>query len=193
MPDFTSMSIIMGPHKLIGHLSVTWSTECQMNLTVCVIVLVLRSLHPPRISPMSSRTVEAIEVKQQAEDDENLRFQSNCKCLVWSSGCRNWYVEPIVNPGELLAHAHTVMGGNGFNSTMNFDTARASTCTTCKAREDLANHWILNLYSRAPDGTFEDVPQTGGMLVYYLQRSDPRIQSTRGACLRSRGRLDAGG
>ncbi|KAF5573947.1 WSC domain-containing protein [Fusarium pseudoanthophilum] len=57
---------------------------------------------------------------------------------------------------------------------MDFDTARASTCTTCKAREDLSNYWIPNLYYRAPDGTFEDVPQTGGMLVYYLQRSDPK-------------------
>ncbi|KAF5546161.1 WSC domain-containing protein [Fusarium phyllophilum] len=57
---------------------------------------------------------------------------------------------------------------------MDFDTARASTCTTCKAREDLSNYWTPNLYYRAPDGTFEDVPQTGGMLVYYLQRSDPK-------------------
>ncbi|KAF4991656.1 hypothetical protein FGRMN_7668 [Fusarium graminum] len=82
--------------------------------------------------------------------------------------------DPIVNPGQLSAHAHTVMGGNGFNFTMSYDTARASTCTTCKAREDLSNYWVPNLYYRAPDGTFEDVPQVGGMLVYYLQRSDPK-------------------
>ncbi|KAG5760064.1 hypothetical protein H9Q72_011817 [Fusarium xylarioides] len=74
-------------------------------------------------------------------------------------------VDPIVNPGTLSAHAHTVMGGNRFNFTMDFDTARASTCTTCKAREDLSNYWIPNLYYRAPDGTFEDVPQTGGILM----------------------------
>ncbi|KIL83897.1 wsc domain-containing protein [Fusarium avenaceum] len=59
-------------------------------------------------------------------------------------------VDPIANPEELSAHAHTVIGGNGFNSTMNFDTARASTCTTCKAREGLSNYWIPNLYYRAP-------------------------------------------
>ncbi|CZR39290.1 uncharacterized protein FPRO_05517 [Fusarium proliferatum ET1] len=82
--------------------------------------------------------------------------------------------DPIVNPGQLSSHAHTVMGGNGFNFTMDYDTARASTCTTCKAREDLSNYWIPNLYYRGPDGTFQDVPQSGGMLVYYLQRSDPK-------------------
>ncbi|KAF4502425.1 WSC domain containing protein [Fusarium agapanthi] len=89
-------------------------------------------------------------------------------------------VDPIVNPGKLSARSHTVMGGNGFNFTMDFDIARASTCTTCttcttcKAREYLSNYWIPNLYYRAPDGTFEDVPEMGGMLVYYLQRSDPK-------------------
>ncbi|KAI6750705.1 hypothetical protein HG530_014601 [Fusarium avenaceum] len=128
MADFPNRFIMMGPNKLTGHLLATWSTE---------------------ISPWSSRTVKAIEVKQQAEDNKKSWFQSNCKCLVWSSGCRNWYVEPIVNPRELSAHAHT-------------------------AREDLSNYWIPNLCNRAPYGTLEDVPQTGGMLVYYLQRSDPK-------------------
>lgn len=82
--------------------------------------------------------------------------------------------DPIVNPGELSGHSHTVMGGNGFNFTMDYDTAMSSTCSTCMVREDLSNYWIPTLYYRAEDGTLEDVRQTGGMLVYYLQRTDPK-------------------
>lgn len=76
--------------------------------------------------------------------------------------------DPIVNPGVLSGHAHTIMGGSGFNFTMDYDRARASACSSCRAKDDLSNYWVPNLYYHREDGKFETVPQVGGMLVYYL-------------------------
>ncbi|PNH39545.1 hypothetical protein VD0004_g7339 [Verticillium dahliae] len=82
--------------------------------------------------------------------------------------------DPIVNPGALAGHVHTIMGGSAFNFTMGYDDAVSSACSTCKVRQDLSNYWTPNLYYESENGKFEAVKQLGGMLVYYLQRSDSR-------------------
>ncbi|EEY18202.1 WSC domain-containing protein [Verticillium alfalfae VaMs.102] len=82
--------------------------------------------------------------------------------------------DPIVNPGALAGHVHTIMGGSAFNFTMGYDDAVSSACSTCKVRQDLSNYWIPNLYYESENGKFETVKQLGGMLVYYLQRSDSK-------------------
>ncbi|KAF6839010.1 wsc domain-containing protein [Colletotrichum plurivorum] len=82
--------------------------------------------------------------------------------------------DPIVNPGTLSGHVHTIMGGSGFDFSMTYEQARASVCSTCKVTADLSNYWIPNLYHLGRDGKFTSVPQSGGMLVYYLLRADPK-------------------
>lgn len=62
------------------------------------------------------------------------------------------------------------MGGNGFNFTQTFESSRASTCSTCKAKKDASNYWIPSLYYQAQNGAFHPVSQNGGALIYYLQR-----------------------
>ncbi|KAK6430435.1 hypothetical protein LTR95_013410 [Oleoguttula sp. CCFEE 5521] len=88
--------------------------------------------------------------------------------------------DPIVNPGAVAGHVHTISGGNGFGFAMNFDQARASTCSSCPIKKDLSNYWTPKLYYHAQNGSFIDVPQageyngnTGGMTVYYQQRPGP--------------------
>jgi hypothetical protein len=76
--------------------------------------------------------------------------------------------DPIVNPGVPAGHLHTVMGGSGFDVNTDFNKARSSTCSSCKVKEDLSNYWIPALFYRGQDGTFTNVKQLGGMLVYYL-------------------------
>ncbi|PVF92304.1 WSC-domain-containing protein [Serendipita vermifera] len=78
--------------------------------------------------------------------------------------------DPIVNPGAISGHVHTVMGGSGFNFTQNFDAARASTCTSCKAKKDHSNYWTPSLFYQGSDGKFQRVKQIGGATIYYLQR-----------------------
>jgi len=88
--------------------------------------------------------------------------------------------DPIVNPGQVAGHVHTISGGNGFDFEMDYGKANASTCSSCPIKKDLSNYWTPKLYYMAEDGTFEDVPQagegegaTGGMTVYYQQRGGP--------------------
>lgn len=88
--------------------------------------------------------------------------------------------DPVVFPGEVSPHVHTISGGNGFGFSMDYEQANASTCSSCAIKKDLSNYWTPKLYYMAEDGTFEDVPQsgegngkTGGMTVYYQQRGGP--------------------
>lgn len=89
--------------------------------------------------------------------------------------------DPVVNPGVASGHVHTITGGSGFNFSMTYDDARASSCSTCNIKQDLSNYWTPKLYFKAQNGSFLDVPivgdtdggQMGGMAVYYLTRPGP--------------------
>lgn len=85
--------------------------------------------------------------------------------------------DPIISPGVVSGHVHTISGGNGFGFTMDYAQARASECSSCPIKEDLSNYWVPKLYYEYENGSFVDVPQAGdgdstfgGQTVYYLQR-----------------------
>jgi hypothetical protein len=40
-------------------------------------------------------------------------------------------LDPIVNPGKIAGHVHTISGGSGFSADMTFQDARASKCSSC--------------------------------------------------------------
>ncbi|KAG8881117.1 hypothetical protein FRB97_000169 [Tulasnella sp. 331] len=88
-------------------------------------------------------------------------------------------IDPIINPGAVSGHLHTVHGGNNFGmdlrnvpTSRTYDTARESSCTSCQVAQDLSNYWVPTLYFKDPvAGTFTKVPN-GGLLVYYLDRGD---------------------
>ena len=50
--------------------------------------------------------------------------------------------DPVVNPGQVSSHVHTVMGGNGFGFEMNYAATQRSTCSSCTVIEDNSNYWI---------------------------------------------------
>ena len=85
-------------------------------------------------------------------------------------------VDPLVNPGIISPHVHVIAGGNGFDFTLDYDTARASSCSTCNIKEDLSNYWTPKMYYKAQNGSFISVPidgddsegNMGGMAIYYL-------------------------
>lgn len=78
--------------------------------------------------------------------------------------------DPIVSPGLVSNHLHTIMGGNGFDFVMDYNSTQASTCSSCTVEGDNSNYWVPTLWYHAEDGSFEAVPQLDGMTVYYLQR-----------------------
>lgn len=58
-------------------------------------------------------------------------------------------LDPLVEPGAVpSAHLHQIIGGNGFNATMDpkTDVAERATCTTCTFSEDFSNYWTAVLY-----------------------------------------------
>lgn len=84
-------------------------------------------------------------------------------------------LDPVVNPGKVSGHVHTISGGAGFSPSMTFEGARASKCSSCEIKEDMSNYWTPQLYVHAKNGSFFPVPvagdpedNNGGMTVYYL-------------------------
>jgi hypothetical protein len=49
-------------------------------------------------------------------------------------------VDPIVSPGAIAGHVHTVSGGAGFAMDMTYADARASQCSSCTIK-------VRNLYN----------------------------------------------
>lgn len=77
-------------------------------------------------------------------------------------------VDPIVNPGTISPHAHTIQGGNAFGMSMTERQALDdSTCTSSLVKNDKSNYWTPKLYFKADDGTLHDV-EMFYMNVYYL-------------------------
>lgn len=102
-------------------------------------------------------------------------------------------VDPLVAPGGISGHVHTIHGGNskskhtcsilsegsaesvwtfrllsrhldfGINATP--DDLLASKCTSCAIDKDLSAYWTPPLYFQHANGTFQKVPQVGGMLA----------------------------
>lgn len=54
--------------------------------------------------------------------------------------------DPVVDPGAVSGHLHTIMGGNGFDFSMDYRKARSATCSTCSVTQDLSNYWIPTLF-----------------------------------------------
>ncbi|KAH9885182.1 WSC domain-containing protein [Xylariomycetidae sp. FL2044] len=82
--------------------------------------------------------------------------------------------DPIVEPNTVSRHLHTIMGSNAFNFTMDYALTQTATCSSCKVVEDLSSYWVPSLYYHAENGSFIPVRQTGGALIYYLQRTDEK-------------------
>ncbi|KAJ4522451.1 hypothetical protein HRR83_003585 [Exophiala dermatitidis] len=92
----------------------------------------------------------------------------------WRLPCKSPIVveraDPIVSPGQVSNHLHTIMGGNAFDFTMDYNTTQKSTCSSCTVIGDNSNYWTPTLFFQHQNGSFESVNQIGGATVYYLQR-----------------------
>ncbi|KAK1752294.1 hypothetical protein QBC47DRAFT_306703 [Echria macrotheca] len=80
--------------------------------------------------------------------------------------------DPIVHPGAPAEHVHTIMGGDAFDLTLDFNRTQTSECTTCVVTKDLSNYWIPTVYFHAANGSFVSVKQVGGLNIYYQERMD---------------------
>lgn len=75
-------------------------------------------------------------------------------------------LDSIVSPNAVSGHTHHIIGGNGFAPNMTYESTQKSTCTSCTIKGDNSNYWIPMLYYRAKNGSFIDVPVSGGTVYY---------------------------
>lgn len=83
-------------------------------------------------------------------------------------------IDPIVSPGFVGGHVHTVNGGSNFGVNSSSADLRASKCTSCSVREDLSVYWTPELYIQYSNGTFKSVQQSGPVNISYLFRTNPK-------------------
>ncbi|KAG5296656.1 WSC domain-containing protein [Histoplasma ohiense] len=96
----------------------------------------------------------------------------------WRLPCRGRVglgpIDPIVNPGKRSSHVHALHGAGNLGLTNTYEQLRESECTSCEVLEDMSLYWAPALYFEHPDKSTELLNQVGGMLVYYLQRHEPK-------------------
>ncbi|KAK1081015.1 hypothetical protein LTR33_005045 [Friedmanniomyces endolithicus] len=96
----------------------------------------------------------------------------------WRMNCavvQTGRVDPLVNPGTVAAHAHSIVGGSNIGVNSTYATMVNSSCTSCELRSDKSAYWTPLLYYQYPNGSFFEVPH-GGSVVYYLARG-PNVTS----------------
>ncbi|KAJ5637124.1 hypothetical protein N7490_007003 [Penicillium lividum] len=77
-------------------------------------------------------------------------------------------LDPIVDPGKISPHVHSIHGGGNFGMSSDMDSLLESNCTSCGVLQDFSAYWTPGLYFMHTNGTAEVVPEVGGMLAYYL-------------------------
>ncbi|KAJ7042817.1 hypothetical protein C8F04DRAFT_55106 [Mycena alexandri] len=55
-------------------------------------------------------------------------------------------LDPVVSPGSVSTHAHSVLGGSNFNFNTSTTALRNSSCTSIPIPEDKSNYWFPQLY-----------------------------------------------
>lgn len=85
---------MMGPNTVSGHLSVIYTTECQINFTMRVIAPIVRSLRRSSFLPQLSAPVDRVVVTPEAARKDDGWVQSQAKKIVWSTGCSSWFIDP---------------------------------------------------------------------------------------------------
>ncbi|KIX09062.1 uncharacterized protein Z518_00140 [Rhinocladiella mackenziei CBS 650.93] len=80
----------------------------------------------------------------------------------------NGRVDPIMSPGRPSQHLHVSFGASSFGFNPTIDDLLGSKCTSCSILQDHSVYWAPRMYFQHANGTFEMVPTSGGMTVYYF-------------------------
>lgn len=81
---------MMGPNTLSGHLSVIYTTECQINYTMRV------------LRPILTGKADIVEVTPEAEKKDIDNVQEKAKRLVWATGCTSWFIDEKTNRNTIM-------------------------------------------------------------------------------------------
>ena len=93
----------------------------------------------------------------------------------WSSPLVEARMDPIISPGEISAHVHTVVGGNGFGISMDENAAADASCTQSRVNGDKSNYWAPALYHQNANGSFTKVEVDYVKAYYFFDPTDDEI------------------
>lgn len=84
----------MGPNTLSGHLSVLYTTECQINFVIRVIRPILKGKDNYLLpSLFRSDDPQSVAVAPFAERKDVAMVDDKAKRLVWATGCSSWFID----------------------------------------------------------------------------------------------------
>ncbi|KAL9128606.1 MAG: hypothetical protein Q9217_002740 [Psora testacea] len=76
-------------------------------------------------------------------------------------------IDPLMSPGSIADHVHSIKGGSAFSPTSKADNLLNSNCTSCGVSQDLSAYWAPAMYFMHDDGTVELVPEKPPHKSYY--------------------------
>jgi hypothetical protein len=89
VPDFPNLFLLLGPNTGLGHSSMVYMIETQIEH-------VLRA-----IEAMDRNRASVIEVSSQAYEEFNRQVDARMKGTVWESGCASFYQDATGRNGVL--------------------------------------------------------------------------------------------
>ncbi|PTB40296.1 hypothetical protein M441DRAFT_459533 [Trichoderma asperellum CBS 433.97] len=94
LSGFPNFFMLMGPNTLSGHLSVIYTTECQINFIIRIIRPILNAIRTelPWLAVRRSDW-DIVAVKPSAETQDIESVQEKAKKLVWATGCTSWFID----------------------------------------------------------------------------------------------------
>lgn len=78
---FPNLFCIAGPTSGVGHTSFLFMIEAQQAYVAGI------------VAAMSARSIESVEVREEAQDSYFHRIQADTAGKVWASGCTSWFLD----------------------------------------------------------------------------------------------------
>lgn len=99
-------------------------------------------------------------------------------------------MDPLVDPGKVGSHVHSIKGGSAFSTTSTSADLRKSNCASCSVGQDMSAYWTPAVYFVSDDGSMEVVPEKPPHKTYYFlnggmthdgktQKSKPSLKASR--------------
>lgn len=103
LSGFPNFYIMMGPNTLSGHLSVIYTTECQINFAIRLIKPIMRAISASRsILPSFRSSTDVGVITAAAEKRDIDTTQEKARKLVWASGCTSWFIHYGSNRNTIM-------------------------------------------------------------------------------------------
>ncbi|KAF9893503.1 hypothetical protein FE257_010815 [Aspergillus nanangensis] len=103
LSGFPNFFILMGPNTLSGHLSVIYTTECQINFVLRIIRPILNGTNRSLLlSLLGIESPDSVTVTSVAERKDNAQTDHKAKQLVWASGCTSWFIDPSTGRNTIM-------------------------------------------------------------------------------------------